>query len=435
VGQQRPVHRFSEKSFLMRVVIIGAGLGGLTLLHGLRAAGIDARVYERSANDGAQPASYGIHLDADGLAALHACLPDANWKMIDAAGVPAPYVIRFRDPRRGLLSTVDRRFPENETDPVTKRRAISRGRLRDALLLGTHDDDGTGDPVVHWGKRFLRYENHGGQVRACFEDGTHADGDLLVGADGSNSRVREQRLPDLQREDLGILNLAGRTPLTEELARKLTPDMIDGGINNVVPAGAGWMFFSTWDTGDPDITDYSAGARQYVIWAWAAARASYPAAIDQMAADERKTLVHGYIRNWDPKFRALVEHTDPETIGLVPLRTMPQLPDWRPSNVTVLGDAIHNMTPMAGIGANTALRDADQLRRALSIAPESITNAVGHYEKAMRAYANQALALSTRNATGAARSSPTARTAFRAVLRAGSAFPPLKRKMFGPTSA
>jgi 2-polyprenyl-6-methoxyphenol hydroxylase-like FAD-dependent oxidoreductase len=146
-------------------------------------------------------------------------------------------------------------------------------------------------------------------------------------------------------------------------------------------------------------------------------------------------LVQSYIRDWDPKFRALVEYTDPETIGLVPLRTMPQLPDWHPSNVTVLGDAIHNMTPMAGIGANTALRDSDQLRRALiTVPPKSITTAVGQYEKAMRAYANQALALSTRNATGAALSSPTARTAFRTVLRVGSAFPPLKRKMFGPTS-
>ncbi len=41
----------------MRVLIIGAGLGGLTLLHGLRSGGIDARVYERSPHQGDQPAS------------------------------------------------------------------------------------------------------------------------------------------------------------------------------------------------------------------------------------------------------------------------------------------------------------------------------------------------------------------------------------------
>ena len=42
----------------MRVLIIGAGLGGLTLLHGLRTAGVDAHVYERSPRHGGQPASY-----------------------------------------------------------------------------------------------------------------------------------------------------------------------------------------------------------------------------------------------------------------------------------------------------------------------------------------------------------------------------------------
>ncbi|MEK8103932.1 FAD-dependent monooxygenase [Micromonospora sp. M12] len=82
----------------MRVLIIGAGLGGLTLLHGLRSAGIDARVFERSAHRAQQPASYGIHLNADGLRALHACLPDQNWKMIDEAGTPVPLIIRFHDP-------------------------------------------------------------------------------------------------------------------------------------------------------------------------------------------------------------------------------------------------------------------------------------------------------------------------------------------------
>ena len=90
------------------------------------------------------------------------------------------------------------------------------------------------------------------------------------------------------------------------------------------------------------------------------------------------------------------------------------------------------MTPMAGIGANTALRDADQLRRALAT-PADPVNGIGTYETAMRDYANHALALSTRNATNAALATPANRAAFRALLRAGSHIPALQRKMFGPT--
>jgi 2-polyprenyl-6-methoxyphenol hydroxylase-like FAD-dependent oxidoreductase len=99
---------------------------------------------------------------------------------------------------------------------------------------------------------------------------------------------------------------------------------------------------------------------------------------------------------------------------------MPALDPWQPSPVTLLGDAIHNMTPMAGIGANTALRDADTLRRAL-LKPGPLVEQVGHYEQQMRAYANQALALSTRNARNAASSAHIPRLAFRTVLRVAQA--------------
>jgi 2-polyprenyl-6-methoxyphenol hydroxylase-like FAD-dependent oxidoreductase len=409
----------------VRVLIIGAGLGGLTLLHGLRRAGVDALVHERSPRHGGQPASYGIHLDANGLRALHDNLPPENWKQIDADGTPAPMIVRFHDPRRGVLATIDKRFPENATDPVTRRRAISRGRLREALLLGT-------DPVVHWDKTFDRYELTTAGVRAHFTDGTHADGDILVGADGSNSRVRRQRLPDLRRHELAITNIAGRVPLTADLAAHLPDVYTDGGINNVVPARTGWLFLSTWATGDPDTTDVSNGADRYVVWAWAGGTTSYPADLTGLDGSRLKELIAERVRDWDPALRHLIGATDPATISTVPLRTMPHLPPWTPSPVTLLGDAIHNMTPMAGIGANTALRDADHLRRALTAGTDPVM-AIGDYETTMRQYANQALALSTRNATNAARPTPVNRAAFRTLLRVGNHVPALRRKMFGPT--
>jgi len=94
------------------------------------------------------------------------------------------------------------------------------------------------------------------------------------------------------------------------------------------------------------------------------------------------------------------------------------------------------MTPMAGIGANTALRDADQLRQALlAHGPQDVTTRVGAYEEQMRGYANQALALSARNARNAASTKRLPRLAFRSVLRIAEALPPAKRRIFGTTPA
>ncbi len=67
----------------MRVLIIGGGLGGLTLAHGLRNSGIGVAVHERSSRTGPQPAGYGIHINDHGNRALHACLPEENWRAYD----------------------------------------------------------------------------------------------------------------------------------------------------------------------------------------------------------------------------------------------------------------------------------------------------------------------------------------------------------------
>ncbi|HEY0253532.1 MAG TPA: NAD(P)/FAD-dependent oxidoreductase, partial [Kofleriaceae bacterium] len=376
------------------VLVIGAGLGGLCLAHGLRNLGIEVQIFERRPGPADQPASYGIHLDRDGLQALHACLPAKNWDALVAGARFAPDIVRFWTPELRTLAVHDRE--PAELDPITRRRAISRGVLRDALLLGLD---------VRWGTEFSRYEiEPDDTVTAHFTDGTTARGDLLVGADGSNSKVRRQRLPDVNRCELGILNLAGRAPLTPELANMLPPELIDGAVNNIVPATPGWMFVSTWRAG--------LQAETYIVWAWAAAIESYPEEIEQLSSAQLRDLVLGRIETWSPGLRQVVEASIPDSVARVPLRTMPILEAWDANQVTLLGDAIHNMTPMAGIGANTALRDAEHLTRALAGAG-SVIERVARYEHHMRAYANDALGMSTRNARNAASPARLTRLTFR----------------------
>jgi 2-polyprenyl-6-methoxyphenol hydroxylase-like FAD-dependent oxidoreductase len=417
----------------MRVLVAGAGLGGLCLAHGLRQSGIDVQIIERRPTPTDQPSSYGIHLNADGLAALHACLPAENWNQLSNAAVPARDIVRFLDEQLKVLAVRDHEPAEGQVDPITRRRAISRDALRDALLLGLNPETHADTDIIQWGKQFESYEHApDGQVRVHCADGSAYVADLLIGADGSNSKIRQQRLPGLERQDLGILNIAGRVPLTAAIANSVPASLIDGAVNNVVPSTPGWMFVSTWHAGPAALDPKNKLPEYYVVWAWAADRAGYPANVEDLAPDQLQTLVSARIAGWSPALRQLVNETDPDTIGTVPLRTMPELPFWEPEAVTLLGDAIHNMTPMAGIGANTALRDADALRRAL-VNPDlpSITARVGSYETEMRDYANKALKLSTRNARGAAATARFPRLAFRTILRVTEALPPVKRKMFG----
>ena len=70
---------------------------------------------------------------------------------------------------------------------------------------------------------------------------------------------------------------------------------------------------------------------------------------------------------------------------------------WPPSRVTVLGDAIHAMSPARGSGANTALKDAALLSRALTAAPadgSDLVAAIGDYEQQVREYGYAAVAAS-----------------------------------------
>jgi len=69
--------------------------------------------------------------------------------------------------------------------------------------------------------------------------------------------------------------------------------------------------------------------------------------------------------DWHAALRSLLEATAPETITSFHVRTARRIAPWHTTTVTLLGDAIHNLTPYRGMGANTALLDADDLFMAL----------------------------------------------------------------------
>jgi 2-polyprenyl-6-methoxyphenol hydroxylase-like FAD-dependent oxidoreductase len=92
------------------------------------------------------------------------------------------------------------------------------------------------------------------------------------------------------------------------------------------------------------------------------------------------------MHDWHPALRRLVERADPGTMTSYEAKSAEPIAPWKTGAVTLLGDAVHNMTPFRGMGANMALRDAAALREALvSIAQgrEEPTAALSAYEREM----------------------------------------------------
>jgi 2-polyprenyl-6-methoxyphenol hydroxylase-like FAD-dependent oxidoreductase len=258
-----------------------------------------------------------------------------------------------------------------------------------------------------------------------------ATADVLVGADGANSRVRHQLLPHATRIDTGVVAIAGRYPLTPERATRL-PRALSTVANVVIPSGPGSLFTAVWhvdrDTGPVEHLDRA----DYALWGYADAADRLPGDVAGLDGPALQRLVLDRLDGWSPGFRELIAGADPGTLNAFPVKSAGPVDPWPTGPVTLLGDAIHNMTPMAGIGANTALRDADLLRRALiAVRDESagLIPAIAGYEREMLDYGFAAVRRSLRNARQAASSTRFSRAVFRAALRLVAAVPPVRRAM------
>jgi 2-polyprenyl-6-methoxyphenol hydroxylase-like FAD-dependent oxidoreductase len=100
------------------------------------------------------------------------------------------------------------------------------------------------------------------------------------------------------------------------------------------------------------------------------------------------------MRSWSHVLRDLVGLADPTTIACLPIRSSVPIAPWQTQRITLLGDAIHSMTPYRGIGANVALKDAVRLKRALVAAhrgERDVVDALHEYEIGMRDYGFRAV--------------------------------------------
>lgn len=361
------------------VIIAGAGLGGLALAQGLRQRGVDVTVYERDAALDSRRQGYRLHLDGVARDALTRVLPPDLIALFHAtAGTPSA---RFTL----LDSNLQELLTRESAEPAF---AVDRRTLRAILCTGIEDSVVFGKPITGY------HTGSDGRIAAHFADGDTATADVLVGADGINSVVRQQYLPHARIIDTGIWQLYGTIPLTEQ-TRTLFDNtmfgiftMITGTDRSFVgvapvefpenPATAATRLGSAL----PAASDYmtcSFGAR--AEWFGPTAQS-----LRHATGDHLHNIVTTAVQTWHPRLRTIITHCDPATLFALPLRTSVPIPPWPTTPVTLLGDAIHAMSPASGSGACTALRDAANLTHALTTANGDLPTALRDYETEMIDY-------------------------------------------------
>lgn len=371
----------------LTVTIVGGGIGGLCLAHGLRRADIRVTVYEKGPRR-ADPhwlQGYQIHINPNGAKALQECLPPPLWKRLVANACVPSTAFQVLTEQMNRVAVVKRELMNGSSHVP-----IVRTTLRNILLEWLSE-------VVQFEKEFVRFERkENGKVTAFFQDGTTVTSDVLVGADGTGSNVSRQYLARARIRDTNIVDAACRVPLDAETRYQL-PEHLLNRLTSVVPPRSTYMVV-TQSIHEPNAEQIGDSIGDHLIWVFVSSRAIY--GIDDpkaMHGGAIKTLVLRTIDKWHPTFRRLVAESDIEQVAAVPVLTSIPIDRWEPSNVTLLGDAIHTMTPLQGLGGSTTLRDAELLcRRLIEIAHGRTTLAEGirNYEPAMVDYGFRAVRMS-----------------------------------------
>ncbi|KAI2631412.1 putative monooxygenase [Hypomontagnella submonticulosa] len=351
------------------VLIIGAGLGGLTLAQCLRKQNVPFEIFDRDTDVvSRQGWAIGLHTLLDELVeSIPQDMPPFKEKVnhLWPLKLEAQLGLYFQGQRFVVESTPDA--------PVVR---ANRYLFREWL---------TTKLPIQWGKRARRVEETENGVRVHFEDGTTATGDILVGADGTKSVVREHVLGRPNEETLKTIPvriIVGETTMSGEAFERQLSMGHSGWVKSDWEGGKYFMFVGLKHT-NPD-----ANSGQYY---WFVAAEDHD--LDNKdhwihSASQSDLLEHvtKQISASEPKFKEVVEATP--VSGMRPggfiLRDA-ELSDLPVSRTTLLGDAVHPMAPFRGEGGVHALRDALNLGKAIgqlnSTSYHDIKAALGPYQQ------------------------------------------------------
>jgi 2-polyprenyl-6-methoxyphenol hydroxylase-like FAD-dependent oxidoreductase len=351
-----------------KALIIGAGIAGPITAILLKRAGIDAEIFEawpRSTGigGGLQIAPNGMHVLAEaGLAS----------EMIQRGAVAE--AIEFYSQSGAKLGTVNRNMGERFGQPAVNMR---RSVLNEAVLAKAD----AADIEVSFEKRLVRIEDRADQpIVAYFADGSSAEGDFLIGADGVHSAVRNHVVTDAPKPfDLDLVSFGGFVPRSLLESARTPPSLI-------MTVGQSGFFGYGFCSSDSDT-----GA---MCWSTMPAHGIDAATFRAMDQDALRRHLRRYHAGWHAPIPQLIDAL--QEIVVTASLDLATLPNWSRGRALLIGDAAHATSPHAGQGASVALEDALRLARLLREEAETGT-AFAKFESERRARVERIVALARRN--------------------------------------
>lgn len=399
------------------VIIVGAGISGLCLAQALNKARIPFRVFERDAALDSRPQGYRLKLQADASKALAEILPEDIYNEFQTSCAIlsvgesnfSPFSGHITHSRSGGgLSGKLGLSPTYTVDRATFRRTLTKG-ISHRITFNKDLETFTVD-------------EHSNKVSVTFKDGEVIHGRFIVGADGLHSAVRRQHLPTHSFKDTGAICIYGKTQMTPDLLERFP----EKGLRWMTVVSDGAPMLQSCIIGETPVTlllepiRFSEDSRQahgpqlpadYVYWALIGPEKRFPIGDDgangvngvhaspkpaalpsqrQGASGDSSQAPDLALRattEWHPSLRSVLELQDTSQATLIRVASqVAEVPAWEPSTwVTLLGDAIHPMSPCGGVGANTAICDAASLAKVLVASNGSpVANSVGIFESDMR---------------------------------------------------
>ena len=348
----------------LSIAIVGAGLGGLTAASTLRQAGFDVQVYEQAARFTRLGA--GIQMMPNSMKVLRRIGVEAQVR--STSFEPYSHLNRQWD-----TGEVMRELPMPESLFDAPYLCMHRGDLHEALAAALPGE------IVHRGKTLVGLDERLGRVTLSFDDGSRAEADAVVGADGVHSIVREIIVgPDAPIHK-------GRIAY-----RAVFPSALMGG-HDVGRSRTKW-----WGSDRHIVIYYTRRDRSEVYFVTSVPEPAEWLTRESWSATGDVNELRRAYGGFHPDVRAVLDAC-PVCHKWAILEREPLL-RWSDGRVVLLGDACHPMTPYTAQGAATAMEDAAVLARCLAeVSGEDVAGAFERYETHRKPRTSRIQAISSAN--------------------------------------
>lgn len=318
-------------------IVVGAGIGGLTAAVALRRAGIDVTLCERACQ--LRAAGFGLSVQSNAMTALRTLGMGLDQELLGVGGRVTTFTVREPD------GTLIRRLEMAPADALLGAPSVvvARSDFHELLLRAAG-----GDVRVETAAEAVRFENRDDGVALHLADGRTLRADVLIGADGINSKVRAQLHGASASRSGGFVCWLALAPFRH-------PAFAQG--ESVHFWGRG-MRFGVHDIGR------SGYRKDHENTYWWGTMSTHPDLAGNWPYGKDDLLRR--FHSWSPDIGEIIAATPGSDILALPGQDRPTLPWWGRGRVTLLGDAAHPMLPSLGQGANSAIEDAVVLGHALA---------------------------------------------------------------------